>query len=36
MYRIVTFQYLGLGVYVGSILKQEVDHLGISIVTCYN
>lgn len=29
-------QYLGLGVDTGSALKQEVDHLGVTVVTCYN
>lgn len=30
------FQYLGLGVDVSSFLKQEVDHLAVTIVTRYD
>lgn len=35
-YRLIFFQYLGLGIDTGSILKQEVNHLGITIVTGYD
>lgn len=31
-----SFSYLRFGIDAGSILKQEVNHLGITIVTCYN
>lgn len=31
-----SLRYLGFGIDACSILKQEVDHLGVTIVTSYN
>lgn len=33
---VVAVRYLGLGIDTGSTLKQEVDHLGVAVVTSYN